>query len=219
MVFAQALSLRSKLSSWSCEHLVCLRHQRQPLSSAALRWIPADCRWGTTGHPWMLPAIGEGEEGLFDRPLRYCWPTPPGTPAEVQAHADLVTSITGTQTDVIDLLPKLELQSSNRVSRERPTLIVVPWGSGAIKNLTGELIAGVVKDTMSEPKMPRPHRRRTQATVGASAIDEGFECQAARLRYRAAADGEFGRARGRDCELRRRVGGRYVSRPFGDSDE
>jgi ADP-heptose:LPS heptosyltransferase len=179
---AQALSLRSKLSSWSCEHLVCLQHHRQPLSSAALRWIRADCRWGVTGHPWMLPAIRDGEAGLFDRPLQYRWPTPPGTPAEVQAHADLVTRITGRETDVTSILPKVALPSEHRVSSERPTLVVVPWGSGEIKNLIGELIAGVIKDATSVARcririVAEPKRRSEQArlTKDLSAMLPGFD--------------------------------------------
>ena len=142
---AQALGLRRRLSRWSCEHLVCLRHHRQPLSSAALQWIRADCRWGTTGHPWMLPAVSAGEKRLFDRSVRYPWPARLGIPAEVQAHANLVSSIIGAETNVASLLPKIELQSGHGVSREQPTLVVIPWGSGEMTNIASELIVKIVQ--------------------------------------------------------------------------
>ena len=167
---AQALSLRRKLSRWSCENLVCLRHHRQPLSSVALGWIRADYRWGTTGHPWMLPAIRAGEGGLFDRAVRYPWPARPGVPAEVQAHADLVTSITGVEADAMSLLPKVEAQSDHRVRPERPTLVVVPWASGKIKDLTSELIVGIVQQIRSGRRcgiriVAEPERRSEQARL------------------------------------------------------
>ena len=143
---AQALSLRGALSRWSCENLVCLRHHRQPLSSVALKWIAADQRWGTTDHPWMLPAIRAGEQGLFDRPVRYPWPARPGVPAEVQAHADLVTRITSVETDAMSLLPEIAPQSESGRARDRPTLVVIPWASNEIKSLSSQLIAGIVRN-------------------------------------------------------------------------
>ncbi|HSW28997.1 MAG TPA: glycosyltransferase family 9 protein [Longimicrobiales bacterium] len=141
----QARALRGDLSRWSCEHLVCLRHHRQPLSSAALRWIPAARRWGTTSHPWMHPGILEIEDGLFDDPLPYPWPGTPGLPAEVQAHARLVEHITGTPADVAELLPRILISRPAPDPGEPPLLAVVPWGSGKINTLTGELIAAVVR--------------------------------------------------------------------------
>jgi len=87
-----AWRLRNELAAHSCDHLVCLRHHRSPLATALLRWIPAHERWGTTRHPWMPPTAQGDEAGLFGHAATY--PYPPGAegvPAEVQAHAELLS--------------------------------------------------------------------------------------------------------------------------------
>lgn len=141
---AQALRLRRRLAEYSCEHLVCLRHHRQPLSAAALRWIPAGHRWGVTGHPWMQPGIRAREDGLFNHETPYPWPGRPGIPVEVQAHADLVARITGAETDPRRLLPIVAPGPKGRSDDGRAVLAVVPWGSGTIKNVTADMLARVI---------------------------------------------------------------------------
>lgn len=142
---AQALSIRRSLAQYSCDHLVCLRHHRQPLSSAALGWIPAQHRWGTDGHPWMLPAIRIAEGGLLDRSKQYPWPGPHGLPSELQAHADVIAHVTGTPVQASDLLPRLGAIHASRRRDERPILAIAPWASSKIKSLTPDLLGSIVK--------------------------------------------------------------------------
>lgn len=142
---AQALNLRRQLADYSCEHLVCLRHHRQPLSAAALRWVPARFRWGVTGHPWMQPVVRNHERGLFDQWTPYPWPSRPGIPAEVQAHADIIARITGAEIDASSLLPAISPEVRLNLDSERAVLAVAPWGSGTIKNLPANLLARVIE--------------------------------------------------------------------------
>ena len=160
----QALRLRRRLNDYSCEHLVCLRHHRQPLSAAALRWIPAAHRWGTTGHPWMEPAIQAHGSSSFDHATPYPWPSRQGIPAEVQAHADLITRITGTETDAFRLLPAVTPEPKHAPDKGRAVLAVVPWGSGATKSLTEDLLARILRslgdDLLLSVRILAEERRR-----------------------------------------------------------
>jgi ADP-heptose:LPS heptosyltransferase len=136
----EALRLRRELAGYSCENLICLRHHRQPLASAALRWIPARTRWALVGHPWMPAATQAAERGLFEGSGRYPWPSRRGMPTEVQAHADLLRIATGTGIDAEDLLPTIPAGAA----RHPPNLVVVPWGSGEINTLPDGLIAEIL---------------------------------------------------------------------------
>ena len=138
---AEALRVRRLLKDHSCEHLVSLRHHRQPLASAALRWIPARTRWASRGHPWLPKPTQIAERNLIDRSVAYPWPGAPGVPTEVQAHAALLQAITGVPTNGKDLLPEIR---SDVGCIGPPILVVVPWGSGRLTNLDPGLIGNIL---------------------------------------------------------------------------
>lgn len=150
---AQAIDIRRDLTQYSCDHLVCLRHHRQPLSSAALGWIPARWRWGTVGHPWMLPALQTAENGLLDRFTRYPWPSQNGLATELQAHADVVSHVIGTAFQARDLLPRAEPVHTSGTRDERPVLVIAPWTSSTLKSLPPDLLGSIVQRLASRPNL------------------------------------------------------------------
>jgi ADP-heptose:LPS heptosyltransferase len=123
-----------------------------------------------TGHPWVLPAIEASEDGLFDHPIPYPWPGQPDSPVEIRAHAVMVEHITGGLTGTSDLLPEVQVPVQDGDRCGPPTLVLVPWGSGGVKTLTCELIAGVVEQLPDRSRcgiriVAEPRRRREQARL------------------------------------------------------
>jgi ADP-heptose:LPS heptosyltransferase len=141
--------LRRELSAFSCEHWVCLRHHRSPLASAILGWIPARERWAMVDHPWMSLAARRAEDGLFTHTMPFPFPVAQeGVPAEAQAHADLLSLVTGIPRRAAELLPAVGTMASPPPGK--PRLLLAPWGSSWMKGIPKEQVEAILRQLSTQ---------------------------------------------------------------------
>lgn len=128
----QAKTWRAAVAPLSCEHLVCLRHQRSLYRDLVLRAIPARRRWWLDQTPYgELPTLPlDAAAGTY--------PAASFIPRELAAHRRLVSAVLQRELAGADLIPAL---SPRPTSSATNAVVIAPLAQQSIRDLPPALLA------------------------------------------------------------------------------
>lgn len=119
---------QAALTGFSCEHLVCLRHQRSFYRDLVLRAIPARRRWWLEAAPFGDRALLELEAAA----AAYPGPDEADAPRELAAHRLLLGAVLGRTLAPEEIAPVLRPTRPTPLTR---TVVVAPLANEVIRDL------------------------------------------------------------------------------------
>lgn len=146
LYFGQAAPLRDL----SFETLISLRNQRTTLHHLALSWIRADHSIGFANTPRLL----EQDQSIFQYPLSEMLPLPAQAPLdycrELERHRILLQHLCQQEITIGSILPRF----STFTPSPGEDLIVTPFSSDPVKDLSQEKMCAILKEVSREVSAP-----------------------------------------------------------------